>query len=71
MKRKKDIESVKTSTPAENTLVRQKHLRVYRNLDKMTPYEKARVIIAILHLVALLLSPLVAILITEYVRSRL
>lgn len=53
----------------EPTIERIKHVR-YRNLDEMTPYQKWRVLLAVIQIIATLGVPFVVIALNEYLRAR-
>jgi len=52
----------------EEPRVRVKHVR-YHNMDEMTPYQKWRVILAVIQVVATLGVPFVVIALNEYLRA--
>jgi len=53
---------------SENDPVRVKHVR-YRNMDEMTPYQRWRVLLAIIQIIATLGVPFVVIALNEYLRA--
>lgn len=66
-KQRKPIKSAKTCR--DDQLIRYKHVR-YKNIDDLTSYEKWRILIAWIQVIATLGVPFVVVALNEYLRSR-
>jgi hypothetical protein len=58
----------KLNKTQEESPVRVKHVR-YRNMDEMTPYQRWRILLALIQIVATLGVPFVVIALNEYLRA--